>query len=141
MYNGDILVNRDYMSSLLGPLFLIGRILLGGYFVYNAIMHFKNLEGMTAYAKMKGVPFARLAVIVTGIMLLLGGLSIISGMFTIIGIGALILFLIPTTFMMHAFWKENDSQARMNEQINFTKNLALLGALMVIAVLFILMFG
>jgi uncharacterized membrane protein YphA (DoxX/SURF4 family) len=43
-----------------------------------------------------------------------------------------VLMLIPTTFMMHKFWKETDMQTRMNENINFTKNLALIGALLLL---------
>lgn len=42
------------------------------------------------------------------------------------------LALVPVSFMMHAFWKESDPQARQGEQINFNKNLALIGGLLVV---------
>ena len=58
-------------------LFLIGRILFGGFFFLSGFSHFKNLSGSTGYAQSKGVPMPKISVIVTGIMLLLGGASII----------------------------------------------------------------
>lgn len=113
-------------------LFLMGRILLGGYFVYSGYNHFKNLDGMTGYAKMKGVPIARASVVVTGLMMALGGMTIIINRYAIIGMCLIILFLIPTTVMMHKFWKEADVNAKVGERINFTKNLALIGAIIII---------
>ncbi|MBP6904917.1 MAG: DoxX family protein [Candidatus Pacebacteria bacterium] len=112
--------------------FIIGRILLGGYLLYSGYNHFKNLNGMTGYAKMKGVPLAKAAVIISGIMLALAGIAIVTNKFAILGMCLAVLMLIPTTFMMHKFWKETDMQTRMNENINFTKNLALIGALLLL---------
>ncbi len=111
-------------------LFIIGRVLLGGYFVYNAFLHFKQLAGYTGYAQSKGVPYPKAAVITTGVMLAIGGLSIISGFFIVLGMWLLVLFLIPTTFMMHKFWTMTDPQARGMEQIGFMKNMAIVGALL-----------
>ncbi len=121
----------------MGILFLLGRILLGGFFLYNAFGHFKNLAGMTAYAQSKRVPYPKAAVIATGSMLALGGLSIVLGFYIVLGTWLLVLFLIPTTFTMHRFWKEADPMASMNEKINFTKNLALVGALLMLSTLFL----
>jgi putative oxidoreductase len=112
--------------------FFLGRILLGGYFIYNAYNHFKNRAGLSGYARMKGVPKPEIAVIVTGIMMLLGGLSVILGIEMVAGMWILIAFLVPTTIMMHAFWKEKDPQAKMNEQIAFSKNVAIIGALLIV---------
>lgn len=113
-------------------LFILGRVILGGYFIYNGFNHFKHVSNMTGYAAMKKVPAPKAAVIVGGAMMILGGLALILNMYPIIGMILIGLFLIPTTFMMHQFWKESDGMARMNERINFTKNLALIGALLLI---------
>ncbi len=109
-------------------LFLIGRILFGGYFFYNGINHLTHVKGMGGYASSKGVPLPSLAVAVTGILLLLGGFSIILGIYPVIGMICLVIFLVPVTFTMHSFWADTDPQAKMGNQINFGKNLALLGA-------------
>jgi uncharacterized membrane protein YphA (DoxX/SURF4 family) len=82
------------------------------------------------YAKSKGVPSPRVAVLVGGALLILGGLGFILDMDIQIAALALLLFLVPTTFMMHAFWKVTDPMHKMSETINFTKNLALIGALL-----------
>ncbi len=111
--------------------FFIGRIIFGGYFIYNAYNHFKNADGLAGYAKMKGVPMAKVGVIASGILFLIGGLSIVLGFHMVLGMWALVVALVPITFMMHQFWKENDTMAKMNERIGFLKNLALIGALLI----------
>lgn len=116
-------------------LFLIGRILYGGFFIYAGIHHFTSLEPMAGYANAKGVPSAKLAVTVTGVLALLGGLSILLGWHFKWGVLLLVVFLVPVTWMMHAFWKEEDPQVRRLELVSFQKNVALLGAaLMILAV-------
>ncbi|MBI4547137.1 MAG: DoxX family protein [Ignavibacteriae bacterium] len=116
-------------------LFLIGRIIFGGYFIFNGLNHFLRFTMMKDYTKMKGVPFPSAAVVVTGFMLLLGGLSIMTGVYPDIGILLLITSLIPVSFTMHNFWKVEDAQIKMMEMVNFTKNLALVGAVLMMLAL------
>jgi hypothetical protein len=52
---------------------------------------------MTQYAKMKGVPFPATAQDMTGLMLLLGGLSIVFGIYPFVGIVLLVAFLVPVS--------------------------------------------
>ncbi|BAL99771.1 MULTISPECIES: DoxX family membrane protein [Caldilinea] len=116
-------------------LFLIGRIVLGAYYLFNAFNHFRNLEMMTGYAASKGVPSPRLAVAGTGVLLLLGGLSILLGYQPTIGVLLIVIFLVPVAFMMHNFWAVQDPQMKMAEMVNFMKNIALAAsALMFLAI-------
>ena len=110
----------------------LGKILFGGYFLMNAFNHFSSLSMMSGYAQSKGVPAAKLAVLGSGLLLLAGGISIVFNLFPLVGLGSLVLFLLPVTFMMHAFWKVQDPQARMGEMVNFMKNIALLGAVLML---------
>jgi putative oxidoreductase len=112
-------------------LFLIGRILYGGFFLMNGINHFGKHEMMAGYSAAKGVPAAKLAVLGSGAMLLLGGASLILGYYPVIGGALILLFLLSVSPVMHNFWVHTDPAARMNDQINFTKNLALAGAALV----------
>lgn len=115
--------------------FLIGRIILGVYYLFNASNHFFQLNTMAAYAQSKGVPAPKLAVLVSGVLLLIGGLSILTGFQPLIGIAALVLFFLPVTFVMHAFWKVQDQMARIREMVDFLKNIALMAsALMLLAI-------
>jgi putative oxidoreductase len=116
-------------------LVLVGRILVGAYYLYNALNHLVFAPGQLAeYAASKGVPLPLLAVIVTGLLLLIGGLSILLGVLPRIGVLALVVFFLPVTFWMHDFWNVADPQMRVFQMIQFAKNLALMGsALMFLA--------
>lgn len=116
-------------------LFLIGRILFGGYFVMSGLNHFMKLGMLTGYTSSKGVPSPKLAVMVTGLLLLAGGLGMLLGVYTQWAVLALVLFFIPVSFKMHNFWTVSDPQAKMMEMVHFMKNMGLLGAaLMTLAI-------
>ena len=116
-------------------LLVIGRVLFALIFINSGIAHLTKLNDMTGYAQFKKVPAAKLAVIVTGLMLIIGGLYIVFGVYADLGALLLAIFLVPTAFMMHNFWTIQDAQAKQGEMINFFKNLALAGAALVIFVL------
>ena len=109
-------------------LFLIGRILYGGFFLMAGINHFMNATAMAGYAGSKGLPAPRLGVLASGAIMLLGGLSILSGFRPEWGVLLLTLFLVPATLIFHNFWADTDPMARMNNMIHFQKNVALMGA-------------
>ncbi len=111
-------------------LYILGRIMFGVYFLISGINHFRNAGMLTGYSASKKVPYPKLAVLFSGAMLVVGGLGFIFGFFIAESSVLLILFLVPTSFIMHAFWKVSDPTHRMGEQINFMKNLALIGALL-----------
>ena len=105
----------------------LGRILFGGYFTLMGVNHFAKKDMLVGYAKSKNVPSPEMAVLGTGVLLLVGGISVLLGMDTA-GATALTLFLVPVSFKMHAFWAETDPMMKMGDMTNFLKNLALLGA-------------
>jgi len=110
--------------------FLLGRVLFGGYFVMSGINHFKEAAQMSQYAASKKVPKPDLAVKATGAVLIAGGASILLGIKPKLGTAAIIGFLAGVSPIMHDFWKQEQPEKRMNETINFTKNLALAGGAM-----------
>lgn len=109
-------------------LFVIGRALFGGFFVWNGLNHFIEQKQMSQYAQSKGVPAADTAVPASGALILAGGLSVIAGVKPREGLAAIVAFLIPVTLQMHRFWEVDDPQQRMGETIHFAKNMALVGA-------------
>jgi putative oxidoreductase len=116
-------------------LFLLGRILYGGFFLRNAYNHFTGVSAMAPYAGSKGVPAPRAAILGSGVLLALGGLSILLGVKPKLGIVCVVLFLLPVTFTMHNYWADRDPQSRQMNQIQFNKNIGLLGAaLMLLAI-------
>ena len=112
-------------------LVLIGRLLFGGLFLYNGINHFQNRAAMTGYAAYKGVPMPSLAILGSGIWLVVCGLSVILGFRPEIGLVMTAIFLAGVTPVMHNYWTATDPNARLADTINFHKNMALLGAALV----------
>lgn len=107
--------------------FLIGRLLFGGFFLYNGIHHFVDHKMLTDYTASKNVPMPNVAVAATGTALVLGGASILAGVKPRLGTLAVIGFLAGVSPVMHNFWRMEDPQERMNQMVNFSKNMALLG--------------
>jgi uncharacterized membrane protein YphA (DoxX/SURF4 family) len=110
----------------------IGQILFALIFVNSGISHLTKLDAMTGYAKYKKVPAAKLSVVLSGLMILVGGIFVGLGIYADLGALLLAIFLIPTAFLMHNFWKETDATAKMNETIAFFKDLSLAGAALII---------
>jgi uncharacterized membrane protein YphA (DoxX/SURF4 family) len=96
----------------------------------NGFNHFAQLNMMTGYAKSKGIPAPALAVGGSGILLFLGGLSLLLGYHPTIGVALLVIFLLGVSFGIHNFWTVQDPQAKLGEMTNFLKNMAILGLLL-----------
>ena len=107
--------------------FLIGRLLFGGYFLYNGINHLWNRHEMGAYAESKGVPKGDIAVAITGVPLIIGGASLLLGVKPKLGAAAILGFLAGVSPIMHDFWRNEDPTERQANMINFMKNAALAG--------------
>ena len=81
------------------------------------------------------MPAPHAAILGSGVLLLLGGLSMVLGVRPTWGVICLVLFLVPVSFTMHNFWADTDPQGRGSNRIQFQKNIALLGAaLMVLSI-------
>lgn len=106
---------------------LIARILFAPIFLSSAMGHLRGADAMAGYAGSKGVPSPKVAVLVSGVVILAGGLMTLFGFYADLGALLLVAFLVPTAFLMHAFWKETDPMARMNETVAFFKDLGLAG--------------
>lgn len=116
-------------------LFLVGRLIFGGYFIVNGLNHFSQKKGLTEYARAKHITSPGLAVTLSGALLFVSGVCIVLGIFVDIALLALVVFLFIVSFTMHAFWKDTDIQTKMSNQINFMKNMALLGASLMMIVI------
>jgi putative oxidoreductase len=108
--------------------FLAGRALFGGFFLLAGIDHFRHVAMMAPYTGSKGVPAPRLAVLGSGALLILGGLSMLLGFRPSWGVLVLTVFLVPVSFLMHDYWAATDPSVRQLDVTNFKKNVALLGA-------------
>ena len=110
--------------------FLVGKILLGGYFAFSGLNHFMNSRDMSGWVESKGLPRPEIMIYISGLILLVGGLGIIAGAYPVLSIGLLSVFLIAANIFMHDFW--NLEEGREEQMMHFLKNTALLGALLML---------
>ena len=115
-----------------GVALLAGRVLFGGVLAFMGATHFLETDAMAGYADAKGVPAPRFAVLGSGLLLVLGGLSLVLGAYPLVGALAVVAFLVVSTPTMHAFWAADDPQTRQAEQTQFLKNVALTGGALVL---------
>lgn len=123
--------HQQHATAVLGKVNLLGRILYSAIFIMSGPNHFRAQT--IAFAAAQGVPLARIAVPLSGIIALLGGLSIALGYRAKLGAWLIVLFLVPVTLMMHRFWGLSDPQVAQLQLAMFIKNVALLGAALIIA--------
>jgi len=118
------ILNKE--GTAMNYLVLIGRILYASIFVMAGPGHFT--ANTIAYAAGKGVPLASIAVPLSGIIAMAGGLSIAAGYRAKWGGWLIVLFLVPVTVMIHNFWAMTDPNMAQVNQIMFMKNVSMLGA-------------
>ena len=111
--------------------FIVGRALFAAIFLIAAPRHFTGAA--IAHASELGVPLANLAVPISGVLAIVGGLGTLIGYQPRISALCLIAFLVPVTFMMHAFWRIDDPVLMAVQRVNFVKNIALLGTAIMLA--------
>ncbi|MGA2383976.1 MAG: DoxX family protein [Gemmatimonadales bacterium] len=111
-------------------LLLIARVLLSWMFLQSAYAHFTQVKPMAAYAKAAGVPLPEVGVVVTGLMLLAGGLGLLLGFHPRIGAGLLFVFLVVVAFWLHRFWGLTDPMQRAGQRAQFWKNITIAGAML-----------
>ncbi|MGH9442563.1 MAG: DoxX family protein [Thermoanaerobaculia bacterium] len=107
--------------------FVLGRLIVGFFYLFAGLNLFLQRSTAAGFAASHDVPLPELAVPVAAAFLLIGGASLLLGWKPAVGIAAIVLFFAPVTFYMHPFWKEAGPE-RLNDSMNFLKNLALLGS-------------
>lgn len=112
---------------------LAGRILLSFIFLFEAydyIAYAKaNKEMMASYGLTWNQDFFLYAALA---LLILGGLMVLTGYRMRTGAVLLLLYWVPMTFIVHAFWNYPEDDRRL-ESILFMKNIAITGGLLIAA--------
>jgi uncharacterized membrane protein YphA (DoxX/SURF4 family) len=113
--------------------FVVGRVLFVLAFLFSgSTIHLLQARQGIEYARMYRVPAPELLVPLSGLMAVLGGLSVALGIWGDLGALLLVAFLLPVAFFMHAFWRETDEQTKANQMAHFMKNMALVGGALVL---------
>jgi putative oxidoreductase len=120
------------MTSLQSTTVLVGRILLGLIFVLSGFAKISGFEGTAGYIGSKGLPLPQLLAALTIVVELGGGLALMAGLYTRQAVVALAGFSLLTAIVFHNFWAAPQAEQLM-QQINFMKNLAIAGGMLVVA--------
>ena len=104
----------------------LGRLFYSLIFVVAGFGHFTHQE--IAYAAAQGIPIAGFLVPASGILAIVGGLSILLGFHGKLGAWLLVLFLVPVTLTMHNFWAVKDPMMQQIQMAMFLKNFSMLGS-------------
>jgi putative oxidoreductase len=110
-------------------LIIISRILLGGYFLQSGLRNLQKLEAHTGILRSKGVPMPRVALIVALAVQIVGGLSVVLGVYPAIGAIGLIGFTVLASVLYHNIFAYQGEE-RMSHLGSVLTNLALIGGLL-----------
>jgi putative oxidoreductase len=114
-----------------GAVVVLGRFLYVLIFLMAGANHFSRQT--IGFAASQGVPLASIAVPLSGVLAIAGGLSILLGYRAKLGAWLIVLFLVPVTLMMHKFWAVQDPMMAQIQMILFMKNVAMLGGALLIS--------
>ncbi|ADD06123.1 DoxX domain protein [Natrialba magadii ATCC 43099] len=103
-------------------LFVLARVLFGGVLAFTGLNHFLNVEEMAGYAEFKGIPAPTASVLLSGLLLVFGGVSIVLGIFPAVGAAGLAIFLAVSAITIHDFWNVDGADAQ-DEFNSFLKNI------------------
>lgn len=123
----------NWLKKLDNLFFILGRIMLGLYFIGPGLSKAFEFTATLALMKIKGVPFGLVLLPLTILIQLIGGIFLILGKnlrlasFTLFGLTIFI------NIFIHNFWALNGDPSQAHETQNFIKNLAIAAGLLVLA--------
>jgi putative oxidoreductase len=123
--------DAETRSSIRGAVVVLGRFLFALIFLMAGANHF-NKQAI-GYAASQGVPLASVAVPLSGVLAIVGGLGILLGYRAKLGAWLIVVFLVPVTLMMHKFWTVQDPMMSQIQMILFMKNVSMLGGALLIS--------
>jgi putative oxidoreductase len=133
MATNSVAISRGAETTSLsqGAVVVLGRFSFALIFLMAGANHFNRQT--IGYAASQGVPLASIAVPLSGVLAIAGGLSILLGYRAKLGAWLIALFLVPVTLMMHKFWTVQDPMMAQIQMILFMKNVAMLGGALLIS--------
>jgi putative oxidoreductase len=118
------------VATLQGIVSVVGRVLLSGIFLLSAVGNkIPNFHSVAEVMEKAGVPSPQLMLAGAIAFLIVGSTSLTLGLWARLGASLLLVFLVLATYYFHAFWNLEGQEAQM-QQIQFMKNLALMGAML-----------
>ena len=123
-------VSLPNTSSVHAPVIFLGRLFFVLIFLMAGATHFAKQT--VGFAASQGVPAASVLVPLSGVIALLGALSILLGYRAKLGAWLIVLFLLGVT-PLHKFWGVSDPMMQQLQMAMFMKNIAMLGGALLIS--------
>ena len=125
--------SMGWLKKLDSTFFIVGRSLLGLYFILPGLSKVFDFASTLALMRMKGVPFSLVLLPLTIVVQLLGGIFLV--LVRNLRLTAFILFglTIVINLFIHNFWALTGDPSQGHEIQNFVKNLAIAAGLLVLA--------
>jgi uncharacterized membrane protein YphA (DoxX/SURF4 family) len=120
---------------------VVARPLLAGMFVYGGLDAYRNPAGKVPRAEKVAPDIANLVGIdadteqlvqINGAVQVAAGITLALGILPRLSALALAGSLVPTTLAGHRFWEADDDAARAQQTMQFLKNAAMLGGLLLV---------
>jgi putative oxidoreductase len=133
MATNSIAISKDVEATSFWQraVVVLGRFFFALIFLMAGANHFNKQT--IGYAASQGVPLAAIAVPLSGVVAIAGGLSILLGYRAKLGAWLIVLFLVPVSFMMHKFWRVTEPMMAQIQMILFMKNISMLGGALLIS--------
>ena len=133
MATNSVAISKDVEAGSFwqGAVVVLGRFLFALIFLMAGANHFNKQT--IGYAASQGVPLAAIAVPLSGVLAIAGGLSILFGYRAKLGAWLIAVFLVPVSLMMHKFWTVTDPMMAQIQMILFMKNVSMLGGALLIS--------
>ena len=112
---------------------LVGRVAFAALFVPSGFSKLMNLHAFIYNIDGRGVPFAPVLAPLAGVTEFLGGLALLLGVQVRLASVVLLVFTVLATLIAHRFWEYSAGAARQMQQINFFKNVAIIGGFVFLA--------
>jgi putative oxidoreductase len=120
-------------GAIRGVVAALGRLMLSAIFLLSAVGNkIPNFAEVSGDMAANGVPAPNILLVGAILFLIVGSLSLLLGFHARWGAALLLVFLILATYYFHDFWTLEDAAAKQEQMIQFMKNVALMGAMLLI---------
>lgn len=110
---------------------LIGRVLIGGVFLWGTFEKMRHWRSVVSYYKTKNIPLLKTILPIGIIMKIVGSLSLLFGWYTHVGALLLLIVALLALFKIHDFWAFNKRE-QAGQKLLFMKELSIIGGLFMI---------
>ncbi|AGW90150.1 MULTISPECIES: DoxX family protein [Cupriavidus] len=126
-----VMTTMSLTPTIVSRTYTVGRALLGSLFLFSGLLKIGSFAAYSAWVASAELPSPDLLLVLTIVIEIGGGLTLISGWNARLGALLLALFLVPTTIIFHGFWRADPADF-LNQLNHILKNISILGGMLVV---------